>query len=577
MLNKCFAFKKRVNEVKEVKLSSSDDCKQRRKLLTNTPHNNVIVINDSPTVANVSSIDVELITPTPKRPCLIDLTESPVIIVDTSTLKSGYVAEKSVASNEAKEKRTASDFRDTNSTSQSIENLKDPILDPECSALMPECKVLFAHSDMQCDATMLQRDCDTSMDVQSKCCDGTTPQHGGVTTMDLQTETCSHSEISSEDDGPSSTLVSAQEQPQSDSRHPEIDEDSNGQFLNGPHKSNTKFGVSPGHESVSPVASLCTTNSSISPLPNSTDSPSFVETETSIAECCAQIESKPESNAPLQQQQPLSNSDKPLEAKDKGSFNQLSHKLQNSKTNFQLPMGHESASDVGSVSTENSGKHQLTTERESSMHEAVHDHSPTVFTTKQSQSCSKKLSDKRSELSHDHKSNQSCTKSQLSTLKEEGSLSTSLSAESSKTCPLPPVKTGTWLAESYGHHEMSTKDDGRSSKLVSTHEHSVKPSKKTDEGSNGKLPNTKCNSSANLQHSGDKGDATLISAENSKMTLSPRSVKSDQLTSGSTQVNSFLSTSTSMNCNTALLSKAADSAPVSSSSKWVHKPLIDCS
>ena len=582
VLSKCSPVKKRRSEVN---LSSSGDCKQ---LLTHTPPNNVIVISGSPAETNTSCSDVELIAPHPKRPCLIDLTDSPVVIVDTPTPKSCYNAEKSVVNKKVIEKRTANDLQDTKSISQNIESLKYSNPDPECAALMPENiikKVLFAHSDMHCDATTLQCDCEPSMAVQAKCCDdkGTTTQHDGVTAMDLQTESYRHREMSGEKDGPSSTLVSAQQQPQFDSEWPpELDEDANVQFLS---ESNTKPGLSPGHES---VASPCTTSSSINPLPSSTDPPSFVETETSIdvqAECCGQIQSKSEHDVPLQQQSQFE-SETPAETKDKCSNNQLSNKLQNLKTNFQLPMSHESVPHFVSVYAKSSvGKPCLTTETNSSMnvqgerigHNDMSSEdrglSSTVLAAQQLRSCSEKLSDKRSESFDDQQlieANNLCTNSQLSMLKEDGSLVTSLSSESNKTCPLPLVEAGTSQAECYGHNEATTKDKSQSYRLVSTEEqlhlNSEKPSKKTDKGSNNKLPYTQHNSSANLQHSGDKEAAALISAENGKMGPSPHSVKSGQFTSSSTQVKVSLSTSASIDCNTGLLPKVADSAPVSSSS-----------
>ena len=58
------------------------------ELLNRNPHtetvqSDVITISDSPAeLSSFLSIDVELTAPEPKRPCLIDLTESPIVVVD---------------------------------------------------------------------------------------------------------------------------------------------------------------------------------------------------------------------------------------------------------------------------------------------------------------------------------------------------------------------------------------------------------------------------------------------------------------------------------------------------------------
>ena len=79
---------KRENKVIACSEAGAED--HQHKPQTETPQSNVITISDSPAELSSSlSIDVELTAPEPKRSCLIDLTESPLVMEQRSSVKAG--------------------------------------------------------------------------------------------------------------------------------------------------------------------------------------------------------------------------------------------------------------------------------------------------------------------------------------------------------------------------------------------------------------------------------------------------------------------------------------------------------
>ena len=118
----------------------------QHKPQTESPQSNVITISDSPTELSSSlSIDVELSVPEPKRVCLIDLTESPLVMVNVQQRNNTQLLDKAVC-NENSDKGG----RDTN------ERVKEPV--PTMSSTTPNTncsikKALFTDCEMQCTST----------------------------------------------------------------------------------------------------------------------------------------------------------------------------------------------------------------------------------------------------------------------------------------------------------------------------------------------------------------------------------------------------------------------------------------
>ena len=125
---------KRENKVGACKVGETE---LQHKVLSETPRSNVIVISDSPAELSSSlSIDVELTAPDPKRLCLIDLTESPVIVVDMQQKSNTQLPDKAVYS-----ENVDKGDRDTN------ERVNHPIK-----------KALFTDSEMQCSSATPEYD-----------------------------------------------------------------------------------------------------------------------------------------------------------------------------------------------------------------------------------------------------------------------------------------------------------------------------------------------------------------------------------------------------------------------------------
>lgn len=102
----------------------------QHKPQTENPQSNVITISDSPAELSSSlSIDVELTAPEPKRPCLIDLTESPLVMEQKSSVKGG---------------------------SNTNERMKEPMQATSSTAQDTNCTIrtaLFTDHEMQCTST----------------------------------------------------------------------------------------------------------------------------------------------------------------------------------------------------------------------------------------------------------------------------------------------------------------------------------------------------------------------------------------------------------------------------------------
>ena len=116
---------KRENKVIACSEAGAED--HQHKPQTETPRSNVITISDSPAELSSSlSIDVELTAPEPKRSCLIDLTESPLVMEQRSSVKAGS---------------------DTN------ERMKEPVQATNSTTQNTNCTIrtaLFTDCEMQC-------------------------------------------------------------------------------------------------------------------------------------------------------------------------------------------------------------------------------------------------------------------------------------------------------------------------------------------------------------------------------------------------------------------------------------------
>ena len=128
----------------------------QHKVQAETPQSNVIVISDSPAElsSSLNIVDVELTAPDPKRQCLIDLTESPVIVVDTQQKSNTQLPDKAVYS-----ENSDKGDRDTN---EGVNHLK-----PTPSSTAPESnctikKALFIDSEIQCSTATPE--CDSQQD-----------------------------------------------------------------------------------------------------------------------------------------------------------------------------------------------------------------------------------------------------------------------------------------------------------------------------------------------------------------------------------------------------------------------------
>ena len=123
----------------------------QHKPQTETPRSDVITISDSPAEFSSSvSIDVELTVPEPKRPCLIDLTESPLLVVDMQQKSNTQLLDKAVCGESSDEGE-----RDTN------ERVKDPVLTTSSIAPNTSCtikKALFPDCDVPCNSTTPEND-----------------------------------------------------------------------------------------------------------------------------------------------------------------------------------------------------------------------------------------------------------------------------------------------------------------------------------------------------------------------------------------------------------------------------------
>ena len=133
-------------EKKAGKCSEAGAENHQHKPHIETPQSNVITISDSPAELSTSlSIDVELTAPEPKRVCLIDLTESPLVMVDMQQRSNAELLDKKVCGDSSD-----NGGRDTN------ERVKEPV--PTTSPTTPNTncsikKALFTDSEMQCTST----------------------------------------------------------------------------------------------------------------------------------------------------------------------------------------------------------------------------------------------------------------------------------------------------------------------------------------------------------------------------------------------------------------------------------------
>lgn len=114
---------------------------------TQTPRNNTIIISDSPAELGTS----RLTAPEPKRPCLIDLTESPLIVVDMQQGSNTQLPADMVVCSESRDKGGM----DTN------ERVKELLPSMNSTASSDNCTIkmaLFTDCELQCTSTTQNND-----------------------------------------------------------------------------------------------------------------------------------------------------------------------------------------------------------------------------------------------------------------------------------------------------------------------------------------------------------------------------------------------------------------------------------
>lgn len=217
---------------KETKTGSQvdDNTEHLHQVVTQTTQSSVIVISDSPAEFNDSLIvDVEFIRPSPKRQCLIDLTESPIVVVDTGLkcdiqVKEPDVhGESSLAGNQGKVGTSGISQTADNILQDTEQSVNEPATTSNYSvkkALFTDCNVHSNDADIIPSNTAPEEHSDTS------AVDATAQDHG-------------HNEMNKGDCSP--TLMSSKlSSTQPTSLNPEKRETSNNKPSNKAHdNSNT--------------------------------------------------------------------------------------------------------------------------------------------------------------------------------------------------------------------------------------------------------------------------------------------------------------------------------------------------